>query len=88
MDDVKKQKYIQLALNSAITLIFIVLSLVIANFHEHWSDEAQSFFRNFLLHKIRRYTCTMGYNSKNIYTITVVHMKVFTYYQLYFHPLE
>lgn len=43
MDDVKKQKYIQLALNSAITLIFIVLSLVIANFHEHWSDEAQSF---------------------------------------------
>ena len=43
MDDVKKQKYIQFAINTAITVVFLLLSLVVSNFHEHWSDEAQSY---------------------------------------------
>ena len=43
MDDVKKQKYIQYAINISITIVFAMLCLVISGFHEHWSDEAQSF---------------------------------------------
>lgn len=43
MDDVKKQKYIEFAINISITVIFAVLSLTVSSFHEHWSDEAQSY---------------------------------------------
>lgn len=43
MDDVKKQKYIELAIKIGIIIVFMVLSLALAKFHEHWSDEAQSF---------------------------------------------
>lgn len=43
MDDVKKQRYIQNIINIAITLIFAIFCLIVSGFHEHWSDEAQSF---------------------------------------------
>ena len=43
MDDVKKQKYIEIVIKVCIILLFIFLSFTIAGSHEHWSDEAQSF---------------------------------------------
>ncbi len=43
MDDVKKEKYISIAIKIAIILIFAILAFLVAQHHEHWSDEAQSF---------------------------------------------
>lgn len=43
MDDVKKEKYISIAIKIAIIVAFTILTFLIAQHHEHWSDEAQSF---------------------------------------------